>query len=150
MKERLTRDMKEALKSHDKVRLQTIRMVLAGIKNAEIDKQRLLNDDEVMGLIRREIKLRQEALEQFRQGGREDLVRQAQAEIEVLQKYLPEQLSEEELLSIIKETIREVGAGSTGDVGKVMAALMPKIRGRADGRRANQLVVEYLRQEEAR
>ncbi|GFN22532.1 MAG: GatB/YqeY domain-containing protein [Thermoanaerobacteraceae bacterium] len=145
MKEQLARDMKEALKSHDKVRLQTIRMVLASIKNAEIEKRRLLNDDEMVSIIQREIKLRKEALEQFARGGREDLVRQTQAEIGVLEKYLPDQLSEEELLGVIRDTIREVGAQSTRDVGKVMAALMPKIRGRADGKRANQLVVELLR-----
>ncbi|MGI9950828.1 GatB/YqeY domain-containing protein [Moorellaceae bacterium AZ2] len=144
MKEQLTRDMKEALKSHDKVRLQTIRMVLASIKNAEIERRRPLNDEEIVNVIQREIKMRKEALEQFMRGGRQDLVRQAEAEIGVLEEYLPRQLSEEELLAVIRDTIREVGAQSGKDVGKVMAALMPKIRGRADGKRANQVVKELL------
>ncbi|MGB9661543.1 MAG: GatB/YqeY domain-containing protein [Moorellaceae bacterium] len=144
MKDRLTSDMKEALKSQDKIRLQTIRMVLAGIKNAEIDKQRPLNEEEIVNLIQREIKIRREALEQFARGGREDLVRQTEAEIRVLEGYLPQQLGEEELTSLIRETIEELGAKSGKDVGKVMAALMPKIRGKADGRKANEIVRQLL------
>lgn len=144
VKDKLTSDMKEALKSQDKIRLQTIRMVLASIKNAEIDKQRPLNEEEIMNVIQREIKMRREALEQFARGGREDLVKQTEAEIKVLEGYLPQQLSDEELTSLIRETIEEVGAKSGKDMGKVMAALMPKIRGKADGRRANELVKQLL------
>lgn len=144
MKEKLQQDMKEALKSHDKIRLQTIRMVLASIKNAEIEKMHTLTDEETAAVIQREIKIRKEALEQFRRGGREDLVRQAEAEIKVLAGYLPQQLSESELRDIIRQTISEVGAQSSREMGKVMAALMPRIRGRADGKKASEMVKQLL------
>lgn len=144
VKDKLTSDMKEALKSQDKIRLQTIRMVLASIKNAEIDKQRTLNEEEIVNVIQREIKMRKEALEQFARGGREDLVQQTEAEIKVLEGYLPQQLSDEELTSLIRETMDEVGAKSSKDMGKVMAALMPKIRGKADGRKANEIAKQLL------
>ncbi|WP_338826455.1 GatB/YqeY domain-containing protein [Neomoorella thermoacetica] len=144
MKEKLTRDMKEALKAHDKIRLQTIRMVLASIKNVEIDKQHPLNDEEIAGVIQKEIKMRQDSLEQFSRGGREDLVEQTRTELKVLEDYLPRQLTEAELKEIIQQTIQETGATSKREMGKVMAALMPKIRGRADGRKANELVKEIL------
>lgn len=144
MKTRLQQDMKEALKNHDKIRLQTIRMVLAAIKNAEIEKMHPLSDEEVAAVIQREIKMRREALEQFARGGREDLVRQTEGEIKVLEDYLPKQLDDNELKQIIMATIAEVGAQSAKEMGKVMAALMPKIRGRADGKKANALVKELL------
>ncbi|WP_338833997.1 putative protein YqeY [Moorella humiferrea] len=145
MKTRLQQDMKDALKNHDKIRLQTIRMVLAAIKNAEIEKMHSLSDEEVAAVIQREIKIRREALEQFAQGGREDLVHQTEAELQVLEEYLPKQLDDDELKQIIVATIAEVGAQSGKEIGKVMAALMPKIRGRADGKRANAMVRELLR-----
>ncbi|MBE3573342.1 MAG: GatB/YqeY domain-containing protein [Moorella humiferrea] len=145
MKTRLQQDMKDALKNHDKIRLQTIRMVLAAIKNAEIEKMHPLSDEEVAAVIQREIKMRREALEQFAQGGREDLVHQTEAELKVLEEYLPKQLDDDELKQIIIATIAEVGAQSGKEIGKVMAALMPKIRGRADGKRANAMVRELLR-----
>ncbi|MGI6285906.1 putative protein YqeY [Moorella humiferrea] len=145
MKTRLQQDMKDALKNHDKIRLQTIRMVLAAIKNAEIEKMHPLSDEEVAAVIQREIKMRREALEQFAQGGREDLVHQTEAELKVLEEYLPKQLDDDELKQIIVATIAEVGAQSGKEIGKVMAALMPKIRGRADGKRANAMVRELLR-----
>ncbi|QGP92284.1 putative protein YqeY [Neomoorella glycerini] len=144
MKARLQQDMKEALKSHDKIRLQTIRMVLAAIKNAEIEKMHPLADEEMAAVIQREIKMRKEALEQFARGGREDLVRQTEAEIKVLEDYLPQQLSDSELRKVIRQTISEVGAQSSKEIGKVMAALMPKIRGRADGKKASEMVRELL------
>ncbi|PRR71093.1 GatB/YqeY domain-containing protein [Neomoorella humiferrea] len=145
MKTRLQQDMKDALKNHDKIRLQTIRMVLAAIKNAEIEKMHPLSDEEMAAVIQREIKIRREALEQFAQGGREDLVHQTEAELKVLEEYLPKQLDDDELKQIIIATIAEVGAQSGKEIGKVMAALMPKIRGRADGKRANAMVRELLR-----
>jgi hypothetical protein len=144
MKARLQQDMKEALKNHDKIRLQTIRMVLASIKNAEIEKMHPLSNEEMAAVIQREIKMRKEALEQFARGGREDLVRQTEAEIKVLEDYLPQQLSDSELRDIIQQTISEVGAQSSKEIGKVMAALMPKIRGRADGKKANEMVRQLL------
>jgi hypothetical protein len=103
-----------------------------------------LSDEEMAAVIQREIKMRKEALEQFARGRREDLVRQAEAEIKVLEDYLPEQLSDSELKAIIQQTISEVGAQSSKEIGKVMAALMPKIRGRADGKKANEMVRQLL------
>jgi uncharacterized protein len=142
--EKLAEDMKQAMKSKDKIRLSVIRMVRTAIKNAEIDQQKTLTDDEVLAVINKELKQRRDSLEAFESAGRTDLVEEVKAEIEVLIGYLPKQLTEEELKSIIQATIQEVGATSKADMGKVMAALMPKVRGRADGKVVNQMVQQLL------
>jgi uncharacterized protein YqeY len=142
--EKLAEDMKQAMKSKDKIRLSVIRMVRTAIKNAEIDQQKTLTDDEVLAVINKELKQRRDSLEAFESAGRTDLVEEVKAEIEVLIGYLPKQLTEEELKSIVQATIQEVGATSKADMGKVMAALMPKVRGRADGKVVNQMVQQLL------
>ncbi|MDK2820083.1 MAG: uncharacterized protein PWP31_48 [Clostridia bacterium] len=144
MKDKITKDMKEALKNKDKIKLQTLRMVLSSIKNEEINKQKSLSDEEILQVIQRETKMRKDSLEQFTKGGRDDLADQTKRELEILEGYLPKQLTEDELRSVIEETINEVGAESNKEMGKVMGALMPKIRGKADGKLANKLVKEML------
>ncbi|MEF2964724.1 GatB/YqeY domain-containing protein [Paenibacillus sp. M1] len=144
LSERLNEDMKQAMKSQDKFKLSTIRMVRATIKNLEIDLKRPLNDNEVLDILSREIKQRKDALQEFEKAGRDDLAVQVKAEAEIIAEYLPEQLSEEEIKVIVQQTIQETGATSKADIGKVMSALMPKVKGRADGKLVNQAVQQLL------
>ena len=147
IKDLLTEDMKQAMKDKEsgKLRLSVIRMARANIKNIEIDEKRELNDDEVLAVLVKEVKMRQDSLEEFAKTGREELVEQAKQEIAILRKYLPEQLSDEELRALVEEAVAETGAAGPKDMGKVMAALMPKTRGRADGKRINTMVRELLK-----
>ncbi|MGE4588210.1 MAG: GatB/YqeY domain-containing protein [Acidaminococcaceae bacterium] len=147
IKDLLTEDMKQAMKDKEsgKLRLSVIRMARANIKNIEIDEKRELNDDEVLAVLMKEVKMRQDSLEEFTKAGREELVEQAKQEIAILRKYLPEQLSDEELKALVEEAIAETGAAGPKDMGKVMAAVMPKTKGRADGKRINVMVRELLK-----
>lgn len=147
IKDLLTEDMKQAMKDKEsgKLRLSVIRMARANIKNIEIDEKRELNDDEVLAVLVKEVKMRQDSLEEFAKAGRDELVEQAKQEIAILRKYLPEQLSDEELKALVEEAVAETGAAGPKDMGKVMAALMPKTRGRADGKRINTMVRELLK-----
>ena len=147
IKDLLTEDMKQAMKDKEsgKLRLSVIRMARANIKNIEIDEKRELNDDEVLAVLMKEVKMRQDSLEEFTKAGREELVEQAKQEIASLRKYLPEQLSDEELKALVVEAVAETGAAGPKDMGKVMAALMPKTKGRADGKRINTMVRELLK-----
>jgi uncharacterized protein YqeY len=142
--ERLENDMKQAMKSKDKVRLSVIRMVRTAIKNAEIDQQRTLSDDEVIAVLNREMKQRRDSLQAFESAGRQDLVEEVKQEIQVLIDYLPAQMSEDEVRAVVREVIAEVGAVGKSDMGKVMSALMPKVKGRADGKLVNQIVGQEL------
>ncbi|MFO7263938.1 MAG: GatB/YqeY domain-containing protein [Bacillota bacterium] len=142
--ERLTEDLKQAMKDQDKLRLSVLRMVRAAIKNVEIEKRRPLTDDEVLDVLNRELKQRQESLAEFEKAGRDDLSRQAEEEIRILRQYLPEPLDEEALAALIDEVIRETGATTKRDLGKVMSVLMPKVKGRADGKKVNQMVQQRL------
>jgi uncharacterized protein YqeY len=138
--ERIESDLKAALKASDRLRLSTLRLIKAALKNKEIEKGSTLNDDEVAGLLSSLAKQRKESISEFRKGGRTDLAEKEEAELRILQEYLPQELSPEELDRLIKETISEVSASSTADIGKVMKAIMPKVRGRADGRVVNERV----------
>lgn len=144
LKDRLTSDMKQSMKSKDKVRLGTIRMALSEIRYAEIAARGELTEEELLAVVAHEAKRRREAIEEFEKGGRADLVERETAELEVLKGYLPEQMSVDELRRIIEETVEEAGATSAGDLGKVMGILMPRIKGRADGKLANRLAREML------
>ncbi|MDQ0088460.1 uncharacterized protein YqeY [Paenibacillus anaericanus] len=144
LSERLNEDMKQAMRNQDKFKLSTIRMVRATMKNLEIDLKRTLNDNEVLDILGREIKQRKDALQDFEQAGRDDLAEKVKAEAEILAEYLPEQLNEEEIKVIVQQTIQETGASSKADIGKVMSALMPKVKGRADGKLVNQAVQQLL------
>ncbi len=147
IKAQLTEDMKQAMKDREngKLRLATIRMVLANIKNVEINTKKELNDDEILGVLVKEAKMRQDSLEEFKKAGRMELVAQAEEEIGIIKKYLPEALSDEDLKQIVKEVITETGAAGPKDMGKVMPAVMAKTKGRADGKRINAIARELLR-----
>jgi uncharacterized protein YqeY len=144
LNERLNEDMKLAMKSQAKFKLSVIRMVRAAIKNIEIDQRKTLDDPEVLDVLNREIKQRRDSLHEFEKAGREDLAETVKAEIEILMEYLPQQFTEEEVKAIVQQTIQEVGASSKADLGKVMSALMPKVKGRADGKIVNQAVQQLL------
>jgi len=144
LSERLNEDMKQAMRSKDKFKLSTIRMIRATIMNQEIDLKRTLDDAEVLDILSREIKQRKDSLQDFKKAGRDDLAETVEAEIVIVAEYLPAQLAEEEVKAIVQQTIQETGASSKADMGKVMAALMPKVKGRADGKLVNQVVQQYL------
>ncbi len=132
LKERITQDMKQALRDRDEARLRAIRMLQAAIQRQEIDERTTLDDGAVTAMVQKLIKQSQDALEQFTQGGRDDLVAREKADIAVWQAYLPEQLGDEELARLVAEAISETGAASMKDMGKVMGVLKPKVQGRAD------------------
>ena len=144
LKETLSAAMKDAMKARDETRKIPLRLVMAAIKESEIDNQAELKDDEILRLIQKEVKSRHESISDAEKAGRDDLIAAAKAEMAVLQEYLPKALSPEELEAIIKETIAEVGAGSMADMGRVMQAVMPKLQGRAEGGQVNQLVRKLL------
>lgn len=147
IKDQLTADMKQAMKDREagKLRLSVIRMVRANIKNVEINDKKELTDDEVLSVLMKEVKMRQDSVEEFQKAGRDELVAQAKEEIAILKKYLPEALSDDELKAIVAEVIAAVGATSPKDMGKVMSAVMAKTKGRADGKRINVMVRELLK-----
>lgn len=147
IKDQLTADMKQAMKDREagKLRLSVIRMVRANIKNVEINDKKELTDDEVLAVLMKEVKMRQDSVEEFQKAGRDELVAQAKEEIAILKKYLPEALSDDELKAIVAEVIAAVGATSSKDMGKVMPAVMVKTKGRADGKRINVMVRELLK-----
>ena len=132
LKERITEDMKTAMRSGEKERLATIRLILAAIKQREVDERITLDDSQVLAAVEKMIKQRKEAISQFEAGGRADLVAKESAEITVLQAYLPAQLSDAEVDSLIAEAIASTGAASIKDMGKVMGAVKAKAQGRAD------------------
>lgn len=144
LKQRIDQDTKEALKKKDSLRLNVLRMLKSEIKYKEIDKGSELSDDEVISVISSSVKKRKDSIQQFEKGGRDDLVAREKAELELILEYLPEQLTEEELFKIINQAIKEVNATGPSDLGKVMKQVMPEVRGRADGKRVNQLVSSQL------
>ena len=146
LKEELTADMKEAMKAREegRQRLGVIRLVRGAIRQQEIDGQRELDDEAVLSVISKEVKQRRDAIEEFQKGGRDDLVRQNEAEIAILMEYLPQQMTEDEVRSAVQEAIAATGASTPKDMGKVMKELMPKVKGRADGKLVNQVVRERL------
>lgn len=144
LQDRLADDLKRAMKARDAFRVSVVRMVRTAVKNAEIEKRRPLTDDEIIGVLQRERKLRRESLQAAQQAGRTDLAAEAQRELAILEEYLPEELSDEELRRMAQEAIQEVGASGKSDMGKVMAVLMPKVRGRADGGRVSEWVRQLL------
>ncbi len=132
LKERITEDMKSAMRAGDKDRLAVIRMILAAIKQREVDERTTLDDAQVLAVLDKMVKQRRESLAQFESGGRADLVAKESAEIAVIQSYLPEQLSDAEIDALIAEAIASTGASSVKDMGKVMGVVKPKVQGRAD------------------
>ena len=142
--EQLTNDMKEAMKAKDKVTLGVVRMVKSSVSNEQIKLGHDLTADEELAVLSREMKQRVEEMESYKDADREDLAEEIQGQIDVLKRYMPEQMSEEEVVAVVKETIAEVGASSKADLGKVMGALMPKVKGKADGKLVNTTVQSLL------
>ena len=144
LKERITEDMKTAMKAGDKERLATIRLALAAIKQREVDERITLDDAQVLAVLDKMIKQRREAIVQFQSGGRADLVAKETAEIGVLQAYLPSQMSEAEIDELIAQSIAATGASSVKDMGKVMGLVKPKVAGRTDMGKLSELVKAKL------
>ena len=136
--------MRQAMKGGDTLRRSVIRLVLAAVKNAEIAKQGALEDSDILGIIAKDVRQHQESIEAFKQGNRQDLVTKEEAELAVLNEYLPKQLTRDEIIAEARLTIEEVGAQGTGDKGKVMPKIIAKLKGRADGREINEVVTELL------
>lgn len=142
--EQLSDDMKEAMRSKDKLRLSVIRMVRAAIKNKEIDSGAVVSDEDALAIVQKELKQRRDSLQAFESAGRTDLADTAKDEIAILESYLPQQLSEDEIRTLVAKVIETVDAKGKSDMGKVMAALMPQVRGRADGKLVQQVVQTML------
>ena len=144
LRQRLQDDMTAAMRSGDALRRDVLRMVLSSIYNIEKAKHVTLTEDEVLGVVTKEVKTRRESVDAFRKGGREDLAAKEEAEIAILNDYLPQQLSDEELRALVEQAVAESGATGARDLGKVMGVLSPRIRGRADGRTASGMVAQAL------
>lgn len=144
LKDKLMEDLKQAIRQRDERRRSTLRLVIAAIKNAEIEKRHELDEGELGAIIAKEAKQRRESIAEFERGGRQDLVDQEKAELQVLLAYLPEQLSREEIEAKARQTIEEVGATSPAQMGEVMRRLMPLMKGKADGKLVSQVVKELL------
>jgi len=144
LEERLVEEMKQAMKSNDKLRLSTIRMIRSTVKNKEIEQRSQLTDEGITKAIQGLVRKGEESVEQFRVGGRMDLVEKEEKEIEILKSFLPLPFSREEILRAIDQSIEETQASSLKDLGKVMKSVIPKLGGKADGKLINQLVKERL------
>jgi hypothetical protein len=149
LREQLTDDLKEAMRQQDEQRKRTLRSVIAAIKQAETEldssgERVHLDDEDILALIARQAKQRQESITEYERGGRQDLVAEEEAELAILQTYLPQQLTRDQIEAEARQIIKEVGASSPRDMGNVMRPLMAKLRGRADGREVNEVVRELL------
>lgn len=142
--ERLNQDIKQAMKNKEKDKLTTLRMIKASIQNEAIKLGSDLSEDAELTVLSREVKQRKDSLHEFDKAGREDLVEKIRTELQYVEEYMPEQLSEEEISRIVQTTIEEVGASSKSEMGKVMAAIMPKLKGKAEGSLINKLVQQHL------
>jgi uncharacterized protein YqeY len=144
LKDKLTEDLKQAMRQGDELGRSTLRLVMAAIKNAEIEKRRELEEGELLAIIAKEAKQRHESIAQFERGGRQDLADREEAELQILLAYLPEQLSQEEIEAQARQIIEEVGAASPAQMGQVMRRLMPLMQGKADGKLVSRVVKELL------
>ncbi|MDD4356971.1 MAG: GatB/YqeY domain-containing protein [Smithellaceae bacterium] len=143
---RINEEMVSAAKAKDKVRLSAVRMLKTALHNKEIDLKQPLNETETMQILSGLVKQRKDSIEQFAKGGRQDLVEKEEAELKILQEFMPEQMSDEEVDRLIQKTIADIGAVSIKDMGKVMKILMPQITGKADGKAAGEKVKALLSQ----
>jgi uncharacterized protein YqeY len=144
LKKRIDQNMKEALKNRDSLTLNVLRMLKSEIRYKEIEKGSELSDDDVISVLSSAVKRRKDSIQQFEKGGRDDLASKEKEELEVVTKYMPEQLGDEELSQIISLAIGEEGVTGPSDLGRVMKLVMPKVRGRADGKKVNQMVSSQL------
>lgn len=146
LKARIAEDTRTAMKAGEKIKVSTLRLTSSAITYGEKDKRRELNEEETMEVIVREVKKRREAIDEYSKAGREDLAGKEREEAAILDAYLPEQMSEAEITAAVKIAIEDTGALGPGDLGKVMGVVIPKTKGRADGKRVNEIVREILEQ----
>ena len=144
LKEKLNSDLKQAMKGGDVVRRTVLRLVLSAIHNAEIARKASIEDGDILGIIAKEVRQREESIEAFKQGNRQDLIAQEEAEMAVLNEYLPRQMTRDEIIAEARRVIEELGAQGPGDKGKVMPKLIAQLKGKADGREINAIVTELL------
>ena len=144
LRQKLGDDLKQAMKSGDEVKRSAIRLLMAAITNTEIARQASLEDADILGIIAKEVRQRKESIEAFKQGNRQDLVAREEAEQAILEEYLPQQVTREEIVEAARRIIGEVGAEGPGDKGKVMPRIIAQLKGRADGREINEVVTELL------
>lgn len=144
IKDEINQDLKQAMRDKDTTRRDALRGLMAAIRQVEVDKRQDLSDDDIISILMTEAKRRRESIESYEEAGRGDDAEQEHFELEVIESYLPRQLSREEITDLVQTTIAEVGAASPQDIGKVMGALMPKVRGQADGRLVNEIVRQQL------
>jgi uncharacterized protein YqeY len=146
LKEQLSNDLRDAMRASDEVRKSTLRMLMSAINNAEVagSERKELTDEQVMQVIAKQVKQRRESIEEFGKAGRQDLVDREAAEMKVLEAYMPEQMSREEIIAEVKKAIAETGAAGPSDKGKLMKVIMPRLSGKAEGRAINEVVTELL------
>ena len=144
MKDELLQDLKEAMKNKDTLRKDTITMLRAAILQVEKDSQKTLTDDEICAIVAKEVKKRKESVKEYEDAGRQDIADSLKQEVEILSKYLPEQLSQDEIVKLVEDAVKESGAASPRDMGKVMSILRPKTAGKADGKLVSDIVKEKL------
>ena len=144
LRQRLGTDLKQAVRDRDDIRRSVIRLVMSAIHNNEIAKRADLDDPDIIGILTKEAKQRKESIEAFRQGNRPDLVAREEAELKLLEEYLPETISRDEIIATAKKIIAEVGAEGPHDKGKVMSKIIPLLKGQADGKEINSIVTELL------
>lgn len=144
LKERLADDLKSAMKNKEVIRKNVVQMVRAAVLQVEKDNKVTLDDEGVLEVIAKQMKQRRDSLPDYEKSGRDDLIAELKAEMDVLTEYLPEQLTREELVVIVEEAVKATGASSMKDMGKIMAAVMPQTKGRADGRLINEIAKELL------
>jgi uncharacterized protein YqeY len=144
MKDQFNDLLHESMKNHDEVARDTMRLVLTNLKLTEVEKKQPLDDTAIISLVQKEIKTRNESIEDFKKGGRADLIERTAAEIKVLERFLPKQLSDDEIRSIVHATITEINASAISDMGKVMKAALPKMQGQAASDRVSSIVKELL------
>ncbi|MFN4189407.1 MAG: GatB/YqeY domain-containing protein [Pseudothermotoga sp.] len=144
LKERLSQDLKEAMKSKDETRVRTIRLLIAAIKNFEVEKMGQATDEEVLQVMSKEVKKRLESIEMYKQASREDLAAEEENELKIIKSYMPEQMSEDQIRELAKQVIEQHNLSSAKDVGTAMKLIMPQVKGRADGKLVNKIVQELL------
>ena len=144
LKDKLMDDLKQSMKNKEQIRKSVVILIRSAIKQKEVDERVEVSEEDVLAIISKQMKQRKDALEEFKKAQREDLILQTEQEIEILTQYLPKQLTDDELESIIQEIINQIGASTMKDMGKIMGLATPKVQGRADGKRINEIAKKFL------
>ncbi len=144
IKDKLMADLKDAMKSHNKLRKDVITLIRSAIKQREVDERIELTDEDILTIISKQLKEKKSSIEDFKKGNREDLVKQTEDEMKILLEYLPKQLSQEDLKEIVKDAIDKENISSMKDIGKLMKAVIPQVKGKADGNAVNKIARELL------